>query len=131
MAKSTTEIILPLLEFLEDKEYHTLIESVLHLQKSMKLSRKEREDYYTTRNKDSKIVRLSSTKFYIRVGDAVHVVRYANLIDDFAKGKGKFRINDSGIDFLKNDSNEMKKKTEEIFGKWKSDKKNSFKEIMV
>ena len=123
MAKSTTEIILPLLEFLEDKEYHTLIESVLHLQKSMKLSRKEREDYYTTRNKDSKIVRLSSTKFYIRVGDAVHVVRYANLIDDFAKGKGKFRINDNGIDFLKNDSNEMKKKTEEIFGKWKSDKK--------
>ena len=123
MAKSTTEIILPLLEFLEDKEYHTLIESVLHLQKSMKLSRKEREDYYLTRNKDSKTVRLSSTKFYIRVGDAVHVVRYANLIDDFAKGKGKFRINDIGIDFLKNDSNEMKKKTEEIFGKWKSDKK--------
>ena len=131
MAKSTTEIIFPLLEFLEDKEYHTLVESVLHLQKSMKLSRKEREDYYTSRNGDSKIVRLSSTKFYIRVGDAVHVVRYANLIDDFAKGKGKFRINDSGIDFLKNDSNEMKKKTEEIFGKWKSDKKNSFKEIMV
>ena len=121
--RSTTEIIFPLLKFLEDKEYHTLVESVLHLQKSMKLSRKEREDYYTTRNKDSKIVRLSSTKFYIRVGDAVHVVRYANLIDDFAKGKGKFRINDNGIDFLKNDSNEMKKKTEEIFGKWKSDKK--------
>ena len=121
--RSTTEIVLPLLEFLEDKEYHTLVESVLHLQKSMKLSRKEREDYYTTRNKDSKIVRLSSTKFYIRVGDAVHVVRYANLIDDFAKGKGKFRINDNGIDFLKNDSNEMKKKTEEIFGKWKSDRK--------
>ena len=131
MARSTTEIIFPLLKFLEDKEYHTLVESVLHLQKSMKLSRKEREDYYTSRNGDSKIVRLSSTKFYIRVGDAVHVVRYANLIDDFAKGKGKFRINDSGIDFLKNDSNEMKKKTEEIFGKWKSDKKNSFKEIMV
>ena len=121
--RSTTEIVFPLLEFLEDKEYHTLVESVLHLQKSMKLSRKEREDYYTTRNKDSKIVRLSSTKFYIRVGDAVHVVRYANLIDDFAKGKGKFRINDNGIDFLKNDSNEMKKKTEEIFGKWKSDRK--------
>ena len=121
--RSTTEIIFPLLEFLEDKEYHTLVESVLHLQKSMKLSRKEREDYYTIRNKDSKIVRLSSTKFYIRVGDAVHVVRYANLIDDFAKGKGKFRINDNGIDFLKNDSNEMKKKTEEIFGKWKSDRK--------
>ena len=123
MARSTTEIIFPLLKFLEDKEYHTLVESVLHLQKSMKLSRKEREDYYTSRNGDSKIVRLSSTKFYIRVGDAVHVVRYANLIDDFAKGKGKFRINDNGIDFLKNDSNEMKKKTEEIFGKWKSDKK--------
>ena len=123
MARSTTEIIFPLLKFLEDKEYHTLVESVLHLQKSMKLSRKEREDYYTTRNKDPKIVRLSSTKFYIRVGDAVHVVRYANLIDDFAKGKGKFRINDNGIDFLKNDSNEMKKKTEEIFGKWKSDRK--------
>ena len=123
MAKSTTEIILPLLEFLEDKEYHTLVESVLHLQKSMKLSRMESEDYYTSRNGDSKIVRLSSTKFYIRVGDAVHVVRYANLIDDFAKGKGKFRINDNGIDFLKNDSNEMKKKTEEIFGKWKSDRK--------
>ena len=122
MAKSTTEIILPLLEFLEDKEYHTLIESVLHLQKSMKLSRKEREDYYTSRNGDSKIVRLSSTKFYIRVGDAVHVVRYANLIDDFAKGKGKFRINDNGIDFLKNDSNEMKKKTEEIFEKWQKRK---------
>ena len=122
MVKSTTEIILPLLEFLEDKEYHTLIESVLHLQKSMKLSRKEREDYYLTRNKDSKIVRLSSTKFYIRVGDAVHVVRYANLIDDFAKGKGKFRINDNGIDFLKNDSNEMKKKTEEIFEKWQKRK---------
>ena len=122
MAKSTTEIILPLLEFLEDKEYHTLIESVLHLQKSMKLSRKEREDYYTLRNVDSKIVRLSSTKFYIRVGDAVHVVRYANLIDDFAKGKGKFRINDNGIDFLKNDSNEMKKKTEEIFEKWQKRK---------
>ena len=121
--RSTTEIIFPLLEFLEDKEYHTLVESVLHLQKSMKLSRKEREDYYTTRNKDSKIVRLSSTKFYIRVGDAVHVVRYAKLIDDFAKGKGKFRINDNGIDFLKNDSDEMKKKTEEIFGKWKSDRK--------
>ena len=123
MARSTTEIIFPLLKFLEDKEYHTLVESVLHLQKSMKLSRKEREDYYTSRNGDSKIVRLSSTKFYIRVGDAVHVVRYANLIDDFAKGKGKFRINDNGIDFLKNDSNEMKKKTEEIFGKWKSDRK--------
>ena len=122
MAKSTTEIILPLLEFLEDKEYHTLVESVLHLQKSMKLSRKEREDYYTIRNKDSKIVRLSSTKFYIRVGDAVHVVRYANLIDDFAKGKGKFRINDNGIDFLKNDSNEMKKKTGEIFEKWQKRK---------
>ena len=121
--RSTTEIVLPLLEFLEDKEYHTLVESVLHLQKSMKLSRKEREDYYTIRNKGSKIVRLSSTKFYIRVGDAVHVVRYANLIDDFVKGKGKFRINDNGIDFLKNDSNEMKKKTEEIFGKWKSDRK--------
>ena len=120
--RSTTEIVLPLLEFLEDKEYHTLVESVLHLQKSMKLSRKEREDYYTTRNKDSKIVRLSSTKFYIRVGDAVHVVRYANLIDDFAKGKGKFRINDNGIDFLKNDSNEMKKKTEEIFEKWQKRK---------
>ena len=123
MARSTTEIIFPLLKFLEDKEYHTLVESVLHLQKSMKLSRKEREDYYTSRNGDSKIVRLSSTKFYIRVGDAVHVVRYANLIDDFAKGKGKFRINDNGIGFLKNDSNEMKKKTEEIFGKWKSDRK--------
>ena len=122
MAKSTTEIILPLLEFLEDKEYHTLVESVLHLQKSMKLSRMEREDYYTSRNGDSKIVRLSSTKFYIRVGDAVHVVRYANLIDDFAKGKGKFRINDNGIDFLKNDSNEMKKKTEEIFEKWQKRK---------
>ena len=122
MARSTTEIIFPLLKFLEDKEYHTLIESVLHLQKSMKLSRKEREDYYTTRNKDSKIVRLSSTKFYIRVGDAVHVVRYAKLIDDFAKGKGKFRINDNGIDFLKNDSNEMKKKTEEIFEKWQKRK---------
>ena len=120
--RSTTEIIFPLLEFLEDKEYHTLVESVLHLQKSMKLSRKEREDYYTTRNKDSKIVRLSSTKFYIRVGDAVHVVRYANLIDDFAKGKGKFRINDNGIGFLKNDSNEMKKKTEEIFEKWQKRK---------
>ena len=120
--RSTTEIIFPLLEFLEDKEYHTLVESVLHLQKSMKLSRKEREDYYTTRNKDSKIVRLSSTKFYIRVGDAVHVVRYAKLIDDFAKGKGKFRINDNGIDFLKNDSNEMKKKTEEIFEKWQKRK---------
>jgi len=122
MAKSTTEIILPLLEFLEDKEYHTLIESVLHLQKSMKLSKKEKEDYYTSRNKDSKIVRLSATKFYIRVGDAVHVVRYAKLIDDFAKGKGKFRINDNGIDFLKNDSNEMKKKTEEIFEKWQKRK---------
>ena len=122
MTRNTIEIIFPLLEFLEDKEYHTLIESVLHLQKSMKLSRKEREDYYTTRNKDSKIVRLSSTKFYIRVGDAVHVVRYANLIDDFAKGKGKFRINDNGIDFLKNDSNEMKKKTEEIFEKWQKRK---------
>ena len=122
MAKSTTEIILPLLEFLEDKEYHTLIESVLHLQKSMKLSKKEKEDYYTSRNKDSKIVRLSATKFYIRVGDAVHVVRYTNLIDDFAKGKGKFRINDNGIDFLKNDSNEMKKKTEEIFEKWQKRK---------
>ena len=122
MVKSTTEIILPLLEFLEDKEYHTLIESVLHLQKSMKLSRKEREDYYPSRNKNSKIVRLSSTKFYIRVGDAVHVVRYANFIDDFAKGKGKFRINDNGIDFLKNDSNEMKKKTEEIFEKWQKRK---------
>ena len=45
------------------------------------------------------------------------------MIDDFVKGKGKFRINDNGIDFLKNDSNEMKKKTEEIFGKWKSDRK--------
>ena len=120
--RSTTEIIFPLLEFLEDKEYHTLVKSVLHLQKSMKLSRKEREDYYTSRNGDSKIVRLSSTKFYIRVGDAVHVVRYANLIDDFAKGKGKFRINDIGIDFLKNDSNEMKKKTEEIFEKWQKRK---------
>ena len=120
--RSTTEIIFPLLEFLEDKEYHTLVESVLHLQKSMKLSRKEREDYYTSRNGDSKIVRLSSTKFYIRVGDAVHVVRYAKLIDDFAKGKGKFRINDIGIDFLKNDSNEMKKKTEEIFEKWQKRK---------
>ena len=120
--RSTTEIIFPLLEFLEDKEYHTLPESVLHLQKSMKLSRKEREDYYPSRNKDSKIVRLSSTKFYIRVGDAVHVVRYAKLIDDFAKGKGKFRINDIGIDFLKNDSNEMKKKTEEIFEKWQKRK---------
>ena len=122
MARSTTEIIFPLLKFLEDKEYHTLVESVLHLQKSMKLSRMEREDYYTSRNGDSKIVRLSSTKFYIRVGDAVHVVRYANLIDDFAKGKGKFRINDIGIDFLKNDSNEMKKKTEEIFEKWQKRK---------
>ena len=122
MARSTTEIIFPLLKFLEDKEYHTLVESVLHLQKSMKLSRKEREDYYTSRNGDSKIVRLSSTKFYIRVGDAVHVVRYAKLIDDFAKGKGKFRINDIGIDFLKNDSNEMKKKTEEIFEKWQKRK---------
>ena len=122
MARSTIEIIFPLLKFLEDKEYHTLVESVLHLQKSMKLSRKEREDYYTTRIGDSKIVRLSSTKFYIRVGDAVHVVRYANLIDDFAKGKGKFRINDNGIDFLKNDSNEMKKKTEEIFEKWQKRK---------
>ena len=120
--RSTTEIIFPLLEFLEDKEYHALVESVLHLQKSMKLSRKEREDYYLTRNKDSKTVRLSSTKFYIRVGDAVHVVRYAKLIDDFAKGKGKFRINDIGIDFLKNDSNEMKKKTEEIFEKWQKRK---------
>ena len=120
--RSTTEIIFPLLEFLEDKEYHTLVKSVLHLQKSMKLSRKEREDYYTSRNGNSKIVRLSSTKFYIRVGDAVHVVRYANLIDDFAKGKGKFRINDNGIDFLKNDSNEMKKKTEEIFEKWQKRK---------
>ena len=120
--RSTTEIIFPLLEFLEDKEYHTLPESVLHLQKSMKLSRKEREDYYPSRNKNSKIVRLSSTKFYIRVGDAVHVVRYAKLIDDFAKGKGKFRINDIGIDFLKNDSNEMKKKTEEIFEKWQKRK---------
>ena len=123
MARSTTEIIFPLLKFLEDKEYHTLVESVLHLQKSMKLSRMEREDYYTSRNGDSKIVRLSSTKFYIRVGDAVHVVRYANLIDDFAKGKGKFRINDNGIDFLKNDNTQMIKQTEEIFGKWKSDKK--------
>ena len=122
MARGTIEIIFPLLEFLEDKEYHTLVESVLHLQKSMKLSRKEREDYYTTRNKDPKIVRLSSTKFYIRVGDAVHVVRYAKLIDDFAKGKGKFRINDNGIDFLKNDSNERKKKTEEIFEKWQKRK---------
>ena len=122
MARSTTEIIFPLLKFLEDKEYHTLVESVLHLQKSMKLSRMESEDYYTSRNGDSKIVRLSSTKFYIRVGDAVHVVRYANLIDDFAKGKGKFRINDNGIDFLKNDSNEMKKKTEEIFEKWQKRK---------
>ena len=120
--RSTTEIIFPLLEFLEDKEYHTLVESVLHLQKSMKLSRMEREDYYTSRNGDSKIVRLSSTKFYIRVGDAVHVVRYANLIDDFAKGKGKFRINDNSIGFLKNDSNEMKKKTEEIFEKWQKRK---------
>ena len=73
--RSTTEIVFPLLEFLEDKEYHALVESVLHLQKSMKLSRKERGDYYTSRNGDSKIVRLSSTKFYIRVGDAVHVVR--------------------------------------------------------
>ena len=96
MTRNTIEIIFPLLEFLEDKEYHTLIESVLHLQKSMKLSRKEREDYYPSRNKDSKIVRLSSTKFYIRVGDAVHVVRYAKLIDDFAKGKGKFRMNELG-----------------------------------
>ena len=120
--RSTTEIIFPLLEFLEDKEYHTLIESVLHLQKSMKLSKKEKEDYYTSRNKDSKIVRLSATKFYIRVADAVHVVRYAKLIDDFAKGKGKFRINDNGIGFLKNDSNEMKKKTEEIFEKWQKRK---------
>ena len=122
MARSTIEIIFPLLKFLEDKEYHTLVESVLHLQKSMKLSRMESEDYYTSRNGDSKIVRLSSTKFYIRVGDAVHVVRYAKLIDDFAKGKGKFRINDIGIDFLKNDSNEMKKKTEEIFEKWQKRK---------
>ena len=128
MARSTTEIIFPLLKFLEDKEYHTLVESVLHLQKSMKLSRKEREDYYTSRNGDSKIVRLSSTKFYIRVGDAVHVVRYANLIDDFAKGKGKFRINDNGIDFLKNDSNERKKKVEVIFEKWQQRKKESIGE---
>ena len=126
--RSTTEIVFPLLEFLEDKEYHALVESVLHLQKSMKLSRKEREDYYTIRNKDSKIVRLSSTKFYIRVGDAVHVVRYANLIDDFAKGKGKFRINDNGIDFLKNDSNERKKKVEVIFEKWQQRKKESIGE---
>ena len=88
----------------------------------MKLSKKEKEDYYTSRNKDSKIVRLSATKFYIRVADAVHVVRHAKLIDDFAKGKGKFRINDIGIDFLKNDSNEMKKKTEEIFEKWQKRK---------
>tara|TARA_Y100001949_G_C15716349_1_gene213207 strand:- start:50 stop:424 length:375 start_codon:yes stop_codon:yes gene_type:complete len=122
VARGTIEIIFPLLEFLEDREYHTLAESVLHLQKSMKLSKKEKEDYYTSRNKDSKIVRLSATKFYIRVADAVHVVRYAKLIDDFAKGKGKFRINDNGIDFLKNDSNEMKKKTEEIFEKWQKRK---------
>ena len=27
----------------------------------------------------------------------MHVVRYANFIDDFAKGKGKFRMNDNGI----------------------------------
>ena len=125
MTTNTFNIIIPLLEFLQDKEFHSLTETCLHLQKSMRLSVREKNEYYKSRNGNSEIIRLSSTKFYIRVADAVHVIRNASLIDDLdnKKGKGKFRLNDNGFDFLKNDNAQMIKQTELILEKWKSDEK--------
>jgi len=125
MIKSTIDIIIPLMEFLRDKEFHSLTDSCLHLQKALKLSIKEKNDYYESRNGDSEIIKLSSTKFYIRVADAVHVLRYAELIDDFGgkKGGGKFRLNENGYDFLENDNRKMQEKTETIFEEWKNQKK--------
>ena len=50
MIKSTIDIIIPLMEFLRDKEFHSLTDSCLHLQKALKLSIKEKNDYYESRN---------------------------------------------------------------------------------
>jgi hypothetical protein len=125
MTKGTNDIIIPLMEFLRDKEFHSLTNSILHLQKALKLSIKEKNDYYEYRNRNSEIIKLTSTKFYSRVADAVHVLRYAELIDDFGgkKGGGKFKLNENGYDFLENDNIEMQEKTETIFEEWKNRKK--------
>ena len=125
MTKSTSDIIIPLMEFLRDKEFHSLTDSCLHLQKALKLSIKEKNDYYKYRNKNSEIIKLSSTKVYSRVADAVHVLRNASLIEDFdgKKGGGKFRLNENGYDFLENDNKEKIKKTKAILQDWKSEKK--------
>ena len=125
MTKGTSDIIIPLMEFLRDKEFHSLIGSCQHLQKALKLSIKEKNDYYEYRKGNSEIIKLSSTKFYSRVADAVHVLRNASLIEDFdgKKGGGKFRLNENGYDFLENDNKEKIKKTEAILEDWKSEKK--------
>jgi len=104
MIHSTEEILLPLLQYLKDGELHTLTSSVLHLRKSMKLTNDEINQFYTSRHSNVNGQDLTATKFYVRVSDAVHILRRAKFLRNFpgTKDKGIFFISNDGLNLLLN-----------------------------
>ena len=119
MARTTEEILLPLLQYLGDGEIHTITSSVLHLVESLKLTNIEKNEFYASRKSSTNEPDLSSTKFYIRVADAIHVLRKAKLLKDFPKirNEGIFSISHSGVIMLNQNKNEITNTIASIFFK--------------
>ena len=124
MISQTRDILLPLLEYLKDGEVHTLTSTCLYLRKKLNLSEHEISQVWTTRKSKYNVFLLSSTKFYIRVADAVHVFRKAKILQDFpgTKKQGVFFIANEGLNMLKENQNERKNKILKLYEKYSKKK---------
>ena len=66
----------------------------------------------------------TDTGFYIRVADAIHVLRYGKLLENLPglKKQGVFKITVSGFELLDSSNTDLDVKILQIYNHWK--KKN-------
>lgn len=130
MLPSSSEIAFSLLKYLGNGEIHTLISSTLYLQKYFNLTEKEKNDFYPKRKSSKKEhVNISSTKFYKKVVDVVHILRKDEYLKDFpgTKDKGIFFITDDGIYLLSKNKKDIQSSINSRFTNYHKIKKSSKK----
>lgn len=116
---SILKIRKPLLEFLNDREYHSLDECVNEVGNKMQLTEEEKQERYQRKSKRKKFRKL--------VTHVVSQFRIAGIIEDEIKpGEASFRISKIGIELLEKGHEEITNKILKQFGEYaSSDKKDT------
>ena len=128
--RSTRELLVPLLKYLGDAEVHTLHSSYLYLAKNLNMSKKDLQVLMPSRvkmkKKNNRKLSTTDTGFYIRVADAIHVLRYGKLLENLPglEKKGVFKITVSGFELLENSNTDLDVKILQIYAHWNKKKKN-------